>query len=92
MILESYNKLKDSMNEKIEQLFNEWANGVSDLIEAGLDRPLLTRDQVSMLAVNFDPELYAIIKEVQYLKKIGRTDVPKKALEVYIKMLKYFII
>ncbi|XP_014206492.1 dynein beta chain, ciliary [Copidosoma floridanum] len=81
-ILKRFDKLVESIDEKQKVLFVEWSKTVPDLISVCLNKTLLKRDQVSMLSLTFDPELYAVLKEVKYLKQTFGDDIPKEALQV----------
>lgn len=69
-------------SEKEENLFVQWAAAVPRTVDAGLDCNLMIRDRYSVLRLNFDPDLLAILKEVNYLKHMSRSDIPQEALEV----------
>lgn len=62
----------------------EWAKAVPQKVKQGLSRSLIKRDQMSMLVLNFDPELLAVLKEVNYLKQVSYEDIPQEALNVRI--------
>lgn len=71
------------LKEKESVLFSEWAQLVPQSVSNGLDRTLLARDRGSiLLQLNFDLELLAVLKEVNYLKQMSRADIPEDALEV----------
>ena len=58
----------------------EWAKGVETISDAKLKQPLLRREEsTQLLAVNFDPELVCLLREVKYLLELGHT-VPDSAL------------
>lgn len=88
-ILKRFDQLMILIEEKQKILFQEWSKNVPDLINTGLNRSLLKRDQVSMLILNFDPELYAILKEVNYLKQMSYHEIHEEALKV--KLLFYLL-
>lgn len=79
-----YDKLVEMLREKQKVLFLEWSKIVPELVKVGLNRSLLKRDQVSMLILNFDPDLFAVLKEVNYLKQMCYDNIPQEALEVWI--------
>ena len=73
------------LSDKETVLFSEWAQLVPQSVSKGLDRTLLARDRGSiLLMLNFDPELLAVLKEVNYLKQMSREDIPEAALEVFL--------
>ncbi|XP_035728185.1 dynein beta chain, ciliary-like [Vespa mandarinia] len=81
-IIERYERLMNIFSEKEENLFVEWAEAVPKTVDAGLDCNLMIRDRHSVLRLNFDPDILAILKEVNYLKHMSRSDIPQEALEV----------
>ena len=59
-----------------------WCKGVEDVSQAKLKQPLLRRDEdTQLLAVNFDPELVKLLREVKYLLELGH-EVPASAIEL----------
>ena len=81
-ILQRYESLYKNLNEKQRVLFLEWAKAVPKYVDVGLNMSLLKRDQVTSLTVNFDQKLFAVLKEVNYLKQMCHDDIPKEALNV----------
>lgn len=83
-IISRYERFKTLLNEKEKVLFDDWAVVVPRLVSVGLDRSLLKRDPVLTLLLNFDQELLAVLKEVNYLKQMHHEDIPREALEVHL--------
>ncbi|XP_014225178.1 dynein beta chain, ciliary [Trichogramma pretiosum] len=81
-ILQRYETLYARLNDKQRVLFMEWVKAVPTYVDVGLNMPLLKKDQVSLLTLNFDQELFAILKEVNYLKQMCHDNIPKEALDV----------
>lgn len=53
------------------EIFRQWASNVGQESEHNLNRPLLVRNaDTFLLAVNFDPQLVAVLREVKYLQNI----------------------
>lgn len=65
-------------------MFDEWAATVPETVDIGLNRNILFRepDSTNTLALNFDPELLGVLKEVNYLKQMSRSDIPEHAIKV----------
>ncbi|XP_032221173.2 dynein beta chain, ciliary [Nematostella vectensis] len=60
------NKLLDSHDEKIYQ---SWTEGVGNIAQQNLDKPLIVRDpNTKLIKVNFDPKLVSVLREVKYLE------------------------
>lgn len=51
-------------------------------VAIGLNRNILSREKDSTLLLNFDPELLGVLKEVNYLKQMSRSDIPEEAIKV----------
>ncbi|XP_043280370.1 dynein beta chain, ciliary isoform X2 [Venturia canescens] len=82
-IMARYDRFLNMLKEKETLLFSEWAQLVPASVTSGLDRTLLARDRGSiLLQLNFDPELLAVLKEVNYLKQMSHDDIPEDASEV----------
>uniref|UniRef100_A0A1I8JH23 DHC_N2 domain-containing protein n=1 Tax=Macrostomum lignano TaxID=282301 RepID=A0A1I8JH23_9PLAT len=48
--------------------FQEWVSGVDQSCSENLSQPLIVRDELTkLIAVNFDPKLIAVLREVKYL-------------------------
>lgn len=77
-----YQRLVNIFSEKEDELFTEWARTVPETVEAGLNRNILARERDSTLLLNFDQELLAVLKEVNYLKQMSRSDIPDEAIKV----------
>lgn len=70
-----------AIGEKQKAMFSDWAAVVSNSVQAGLKKSLMKRDQLTLI-LNFDPALFAVLKEVKYLKQMSYEDIPKEALGV----------
>ncbi|XP_033341681.2 dynein heavy chain at 93AB [Megalopta genalis] len=77
-----YERLIRIFGEKDDELFTEWARTVPETVDIGLNRNILAREKDSTLLLNFDPELLAVLKEVNYLKQMSRSDIPDEAVKV----------
>jgi dynein heavy chain len=83
-ILVRFDKLTNALNDKQKILFLKWIETVPNIVKIGLNRSILKRDQFFILVLNFDPELFAVLKEVSYLRKMSYENIPAEALEVRI--------
>lgn len=79
-----YERLIKIFDDKEAELFDEWAATVPETVDIGLNRNILFRepDSTNTLALNFDPELLGVLKEVNYLKQMSRSDIPEHAIKV----------
>ena len=67
-------------------VYNEWTQGVDEVATANLEKPLLLRDtKSSLISVNFDPNLVALLREVKYLEQREGTDhkTPESAAAIF---------
>lgn len=68
------------------EVYNEWTQAVDEVAKVNLEKPLLVQDPTSsLLSVNFDPQLVALLREVKYLEQREGTDhvIPQSAASVY---------
>lgn len=77
-----YERLIKIFGDRETELFTEWAQTVPDAVDIGLNRNILYREKDSTLLLNFDPELLCVLKEVNYLKQMSRSDIPGEAIKV----------
>lgn len=81
-IMARYERLIKIFADKENDLFIEWAQTVPQTVDVGLNRHLLCRETCGILLLNFDPDLLAVLKEVNYLKQMSRSDIPQEAIKV----------
>ncbi|XP_019887304.2 dynein beta chain, ciliary [Ooceraea biroi] len=77
-----YERLIKIFADKEDDLFTEWARTVPRNVDVGLNRHLFCREIDGGLILNFDPDLLAVLKEVNYLKQMSRSDIPEEAIKV----------
>nr|CAD7423390.1 unnamed protein product [Timema monikensis] len=90
-----YEEMLDYLAQLEEKVFSEWVSQVADKCRVNLNRTLVVRDDTSILQLNFDDEvrhkgldyhlqgLVSILREVSYLKNLGKEDIPEEALDLY---------
>jgi dynein heavy chain len=69
-----------------DDVYNEWTQGVDEVAKANLEKPLVLRDlKSSLISVNFDPNLVALLREVKYLEQREGTDhkIPESAAAIF---------
>lgn len=81
-IIVRYERLIKIFADKEDDLFIEWAQTVPQTVDVGLNRHLVCRENHDILLLNFDPYLLAVLKEVNYLKQMSRSDIPQEAIKV----------
>lgn len=68
------------------QVYSEWTQGVDQACSFNLNQPLLVRNKhTSLLSVNFDKELTAVLREVKYLEMRAQEEIPASASAVFAK-------
>lgn len=77
-----YERLIKIFADKEDDLFTEWARTVPQIVDVGLNRHLVCREADGVLLLNFDLDLFAVLKEVNYLKQMSRSDIPHEAVKV----------
>ena len=78
-----YTGLLASLREFEAVQYAAWGKGVDDVSQSKLKQPLLTRDaETRLLAVNFDPLLVRLLREVKYFIPMDK-EIPKSALELH---------
>jgi len=77
-----YERLIKIFANKENDLFSEWMRTVPQNVDVGLKRHLVCREADTLL-LNFDPDLLAVLKEVNYLKQMSRSDIPQEAIKVH---------
>ncbi|NXY46192.1 DYH9 protein, partial [Ceuthmochares aereus] len=67
-----------------EKLYGDWSQSVSEKLQYSLTQPLIQRDpETKLIAVNFDPQLVSMLREVRYLSASHMETIPEKAAEIY---------
>ncbi|XP_052825334.1 dynein beta chain, ciliary isoform X1 [Octopus bimaculoides] len=84
VIYERYENMISRLTAFEKQCFEKWASNVDKICEFNLEQPLITRDYTNKLvAVNFDLELTAVLKEVKYMEIRGISNIPDSSNELY---------
>lgn len=81
-LVERYLELMKLLGIFEKTVFDAWTEKVPSQIEINLKRSLIVRNVVNkLLSLNFSQELFAILKEVHYLKLMGKEGLPEVGLE-----------
>nr|XP_045746232.1 dynein axonemal heavy chain 9 [Mirounga angustirostris] len=74
-----------SLLEKYEtRLYEDWCQTVSEKSQYNLSRPLLKRDsETKQIAVNFNPQLLSVLKEMSYLEPRQMQHIPETATAMF---------
>jgi len=82
-----YKSLIDAMEHKI---FTDWTNKIVDKSNVHLSKSLLTVHENKLLALNFDPELTALLRETRFMITMKRTDLIEEAIQLYYRTQYFF--
>lgn len=75
-----YDALMCSLGELDQKVFGEWSARVPQIIEENLKKSLIGQHGDKSLFLNFDAELFAILRDVYHLKVMEREGVPLEGL------------
>nr|KAG5690881.1 hypothetical protein BaRGS_028913 [Batillaria attramentaria] len=86
MVFVKYEEMMNLLAEWDKQVFEEWMKGVDEACSFNLSQPLLSRnEETKHIAVNFDPQLVAVLREVKYLEIRDQEEIPNSAGQMYSK-------
>lgn len=84
LIYRKYEEMMDLLTIFEQQQYSHWVKTVDKSCHFNLSQPLLTRnEQTKLIAVNFDPQLVSVLKEVKYMEIRGTEDIPQSGYELY---------
>uniref|UniRef100_A0ABM5FM48 Dynein axonemal heavy chain 9 isoform X2 n=1 Tax=Pogona vitticeps TaxID=103695 RepID=A0ABM5FM48_9SAUR len=84
IMVQKYEDLMQLIEKYQEKLYKEWFQTVSEKSQYNLAQPLIRRDSESkLIAVNFDPQLASVLREVSYLEGDQIQNIPETAAEIY---------
>lgn len=76
-----YENLMRLLGEMENKTFTQWAAKVPKQIETNLKKPLIGQTPDKSLFLNFDKQLFALLREVYHLKVMGRENIPEDGLK-----------
>ncbi|XP_039198067.1 dynein heavy chain 11, axonemal isoform X1 [Crotalus tigris] len=86
LIYQKYIEILRLLDQYEDQIYFKWKSQVDDICLFNLDQPLIKQnDKDSLLSVNFDPKLIAVLRDVKYLLLMDQPNIPISALELYKK-------
>eukprot|EP00698_Gefionella_okellyi_P011840 TRINITY_DN3147_c1_g1_i1.p1 TRINITY_DN3147_c1_g1~~TRINITY_DN3147_c1_g1_i1.p1 ORF type:complete len:4456 (-),score=1211.74 TRINITY_DN3147_c1_g1_i1:43-11907(-) len=77
-----HRELMHDIQEFDDITYGDWCQSIDQQVEEKLHQPLLLRDEIRHLSVNFHPTLVRLLREAHYLS-ILQLDVPKNVLEIH---------
>uniref|UniRef100_A0A8C4MX94 Dynein axonemal heavy chain 11 n=1 Tax=Equus asinus asinus TaxID=83772 RepID=A0A8C4MX94_EQUAS len=93
LFYQKYVEMTTLLDQFENRIYNEWKSNVDEICEFNLNQPLVKFSATNgLLAVNFDPKLVAVLREVKYLLMLKKSDIPDSALAIFKKrntILKY---
>ncbi|XP_069067570.1 dynein axonemal heavy chain 11 [Pleurodeles waltl] len=86
LVYQKYMEMLTLLDQFEEEIYEQWKSQVDDICQFNLNRPLIKRvPDNNLLAVNFDPKLLSVLREVKYLKMLNQSHIPRTALNIYSK-------
>ncbi|NWI20364.1 DYH9 protein, partial [Crypturellus soui] len=83
-VMEKYEEMLQLLRKYQEKLYEDWSQAVSEKSQYNLTQPLIRRDpETKLIAVNFDPQLVSVLREVSYLSSRQMGSIPPTAAEIY---------
>ncbi|XP_062448100.1 dynein axonemal heavy chain 9 [Rhea pennata] len=83
-VMEKYEEMLQLLKGYQEKLYEDWSQTVSEKSQYNLIQPLIRRDpETKLIAVNFDPQLVSVLREVSYLSRSQMGSIPPTAAEIY---------
>ncbi|KAH0629591.1 hypothetical protein JD844_011790, partial [Phrynosoma platyrhinos] len=83
-MMQKYGDLMQLLEKYQEKLYAEWLQTVSEKSQYSLTQPLIQRDPKNkQIAVNFNPQLVSVLREVSYLGTDQFGSIPEIAAEIY---------
>uniref|UniRef100_T1IU37 Dynein beta chain, ciliary n=1 Tax=Strigamia maritima TaxID=126957 RepID=T1IU37_STRMM len=82
LVQKKFDVTKSLLDKYESNTYKDWANSVDDVCHMNMDQPVLVR-QNQHLAVNFDPKLVAVLREVKYLNFFGYSNMPANAENLF---------
>lgn len=81
-VLKLYNSITKAIKEYEQTKILQWEQEVEASSQEKLKQPLLTKDEMGILRVNFDPALTRLLREVRYFKLLN-LPVPENAAQIF---------
>ncbi|BFZ02963.1 hypothetical protein BsWGS_06002 [Bradybaena similaris] len=86
LVFTKYEEMMSLLSQWNQHVYKDWTKGVDEACSFNLKQPLLTRnDETNLIAVNFDPQLVSVLREVKYLEIREQEEVPSSASAMYSK-------
>lgn len=90
MLIERFESLLQSLADFEKSVFDEWTEKVPHQIEVNLEKPLIIRrEKDRCLVLNFNGQLFSIMKEVHNLKLMDKEGIPQVAIDFSAKSETY---
>ncbi|XP_062965627.1 dynein axonemal heavy chain 9 [Cynocephalus volans] len=83
-MLQKYEDMLSLLDKYETRLYEDWCRTVSEKSQYNLSQPLLKRDpETKQIAVNFNPQLVSVLKEMSYLESRERKHIPETAAALF---------
>nr|XP_006635186.1 PREDICTED: dynein heavy chain 9, axonemal isoform X1 [Lepisosteus oculatus] len=85
-MIQKYEEMMELLDNYCLKLYDIWTRTVGEKSQYNLTQPLLSRDPATkLIAVNFDPQLVSVLREVKYLESRQTEKIPSTAAKIYSK-------
>uniref|UniRef100_A0A3Q4HYI4 Dynein heavy chain 11, axonemal-like n=1 Tax=Neolamprologus brichardi TaxID=32507 RepID=A0A3Q4HYI4_NEOBR len=85
-VLQRCEHVLEVLDQRDEEMFLEWTEGLEEICETHLKEPLLALDsETGFFQVNFSPALASVLREMKYLGMLKTQNIPQAALHLYSK-------
>ncbi|XP_049855418.1 dynein beta chain, ciliary-like [Schistocerca gregaria] len=75
--------LFESLDSFEDYIFTNWMTTVPNICAENLNKTILTRKKGFTLNLNFSEELVILLREVRYLKMLGKDGIPEEAINLH---------
>ncbi|XP_030063865.1 dynein axonemal heavy chain 9 [Microcaecilia unicolor] len=83
-MIQKYEEMMELLEKYKQKLYEEWSHSVSEKSQYNITQPLIQRDNLTKnIAVNFNPQLVSVLREVKYLEARQTEQIPAQAEEFY---------
>ncbi|XP_075759566.1 dynein axonemal heavy chain 9 isoform X2 [Pelodiscus sinensis] len=83
-LVQKYKDMVQLLERYQEKLYEDWSRTVSEKLQYNLTQPVIRREPDNkLLAVNFDPQLISVLREVKYLAANQVEGIPETAAAIY---------
>ncbi|XP_029978186.1 dynein axonemal heavy chain 9 [Sphaeramia orbicularis] len=83
-VIQKYEEMMQLLDRYSRNLYESWKETVGESSQYNLGLPLISRDpSTHLIAVNFNPQLVSVLREVKYLEAMHTEAIPETAMQLY---------